>query len=213
MRRGIQGIFMGVMIMIVATQNLTAAAKNPADLIPLPAPQREGGMPLMEALSKRQSIREYSTKAIPDPVLSNLLWAAWGYNREDQKKRTAPSSNNKQEFSLYLAKSDGLFLYDAEAHALRKISDRDIRKETGKQAFVATAPLNLIMVADTKQQSSLTSSYANAGFISENIYLVCASEGLGTVVRGWFDAGQLHTVMGLSPDQQIILCQTVGYPK
>jgi nitroreductase len=201
------------MIMLFATADLRAAAKSPADLIPLPAPQREGGMPLMEALSKRQSIREYSSKTIPDPVLSNLLWAAWGYNRPDQKKRTAPSSNNKQEFSLYLAKGDGLFLYDAEMHALRKISDQDIRKETGKQPFVAKAPLNLIMVADTRQQSSLTSSYANAGFISENIYLVCASEGLGTVVRGWFDAGQLHTIMGLSPDQQIILCQTIGYPK
>lgn len=195
------------------SQGFGAAGKSQLNFIPLPEPRREGGMPLMEALDKRQSTREYSSKEIPEQELSDLLWAAWGYNRSGQKKRTAPSSNNKQEISVYLAKKDGLYLYDAELNGLFKISDADIRKETGKQAFAAEAPLNLIFVADTKLQSSTTSSFANTGFISQNVYLYCASAGLGTVIRGWFDEKTLHPAMGLNKDQDIILCQTVGYPK
>lgn len=202
-----------MMILSIIPQELGAAGKTPQNLIPLPEPRREGGMPLMEALNKRQSSREYSSRDIPEQELSDLLWAAWGYNRSGQKKRTAPSSNNKQEISVYLAKKDGLYLYDAEMNALLKISDADIREETGKQAFVDDAPLNLIFVADTKVQSNVNSSYANVGFISQNVYLYCASAGLGTVVRGLFDEDLLHRAMGLREDQKIILCQTVGYPK
>lgn len=201
------------MILNMIPQGLGAAGKTPQNLIPLPEPRREGGMPLMEALDKRQSSREYSSREIPEQELSDLLWAAWGYNRSGQKKRTAPSSNNKQEISVYLAKKDGLYLYEAEMNALLKITDADIREATGKQAFVKDAPLNLIFVADTKLQSSTNSSFANAGFISQNVYLYCASAGLETVVRGWFDAELLHHTMNLDENQKIILCQTVGYPK
>ncbi len=199
-----------IMISFLSLQTLYGGSRS--NVKPLPAPQRKGGLPLMEALDKRMSIRDYSDKQIPEQVLSNLLWAAWGYNREDKKKRTAPSAMNKQEISIYLAKADGLYLYDAETHGLIKLSGDDIRKETGKQSFVNSAPLNLIFVADMKKQSSLTSIYANTGFISQNVYLYCASEGLGGVVRGWFDEDELHQAMQLGEDQKAILCHTVGYP-
>ncbi|MBW6458669.1 MAG: SagB/ThcOx family dehydrogenase [FCB group bacterium] len=195
---------------LLAPQNSYGRSDN--DLKPLPPAQRTGGLPIMEALDKRVSTRSFSEADIPEQTLSNLLWAAWGYNRPEEKKRTAPTANNRQEFSVYLSTKDGVFLYDAEAHALIKIASEDIRATTGRQAFVKNAPLNLILVADTKKQSTLTSVYANAGFISQNIYLVCASEGLGTVVRGWFDEDALHKAMGLKEHQKIILCQTVGYP-
>ena len=53
----------------------------------------------------------------------------------------------------------------------------------------------------------------NAGFISENVYLYCASEGLATVVRGSIDRESLAKAMKLGDNQKIILAQTVGYPK
>ncbi|MBN2780971.1 MAG: SagB/ThcOx family dehydrogenase [Candidatus Marinimicrobia bacterium] len=205
-------ILIGVIMMGLFTPNKAAAAPG-AETLVLPAPERQGGMPLMEALDKRMSSRSFTQEELPEQVLSNLLWAAWGYNRADQKKRTAPSSMNKQELSVYAALKSGLYLYDAEAHALQLVSGEDIRSKTGSQPFVNSAPLNLIFVADSKKQNSLTSSYANAGFISQNVYLFCASEGLGTVVRGWFNEKSLHQAMGLGKDRKIILCQTVGYPK
>jgi SagB-type dehydrogenase family enzyme len=190
-----------------------ASAKEAQDIIVLPAVEKSGGIPLMQALDQRHSVRSFTKDPLPEQVLSNLLWAAWGYNRPDKQKRTAPSSMNKQEMSVYCALESGLYLYNAGEHRLELIKNEDLRGKTGNQPFVGSAPLNLIYVADTKKQSTETSSYANTGFISQNVYLFCASEGLGTVVRGWFDNKKLHKAMGLDDKQTIILCQTVGYPK
>jgi len=186
---------------------------------PLPQPVRKGGMPLMEALDKRCSTREFADKTLPEQTLSNLLWAAWGINREESDKHTAPSSNNKQEIDIYIVKADGVYKYIPKGHSLEKISAEDIRSSCGNQDFVATAPLNLIYVADlarTEQKDysiEPLASYSNAGFIAQNVYLFCASEGLGTVVRGWINKEVLQAKLQLKPSQKIILAQTVGYPK
>jgi len=57
-------------------------------------------------------------------------------------------------------------------------------------------------------------SYASvaAGAMAQNVYLCCASAGLATVVRAWFDRQALGQAMGLGPEQQILLTQTVGWP-
>jgi nitroreductase len=187
--------------------------------ISLPAPRKTGGMPLMEALNKRQTTREFSETKLPDQVVSDLLWAAWGYNRQDQKKRTAPSSMNKQEISVYVVLQDGVFLYNAEQQSLEKVASGDLRAKAGKQAFVATAPLTLVYVADyskmsdaSDQQKEVT-SHTDAAFISQNVYLFCASENLATGVRANVDREELHEAMHLRPEQHITLAQSVGYFK
>ncbi len=58
--------------------------------IALPPPRRTGGMPLMEALDRRSSAREFSPDPLELVVLGDLLWAANGVNREGAG-RTAPS--------------------------------------------------------------------------------------------------------------------------
>jgi SagB-type dehydrogenase family enzyme len=182
-------------------------------------PQTDGGRPLMQALKDRNSSRSFSTEKLPLPVLSNLLWAAFGINRPDSGKRTAPSAVNWQEIDIYVATADGLYIYDAKAQQLHSILSEDIRAMTGRQPFVKEAPINLIYVADfsrmgtaSKEDKELYSA-ADAGFISENVYLYCASEGLATVVRGSIDRSSLAKAMKLRPDQKIILAQTAGYPK
>lgn len=186
---------------------MTMAAQD----IQLPKPKTTGGMPLMEALSNRQSNRDFSDKELDNQTSSNLLWAAWGYNRAD--KRTAPSSRNKQELELYVVMKSGSYLYDAKNNLLKQVSNQDNRKAAGMQPFVAVAPVNIIFVADKSKGSDLESSHTNSGFISQNIYLFCASEGLNTVVRGMFDAKALTTALSLNENQVPILAQTVGYKK
>jgi SagB-type dehydrogenase family enzyme len=187
--------------------------------IQLMNPQTDGGRPLMQALKDRSTSRSFGSEKLPIQVLSNLLWAAFGINRPDLGKRTAPSAMNSQEIDIYVAAADGLYLYDAKAKQLRPILSEDIRALTGRQPFVAEAPLNLIYVADysrmTKASQEDKDLYAAAdtGFISENVYLFCASEGLATVVRGSIDRVALAKAMKLRSDQKIILAQTVGYPK
>lgn len=185
--------------------------------IKLPEPKRTGGKPLMDCLNERKSIRTFDeNKLIDNQTLSNLLWAAWGYNRED--KRTAPSSRNKQEIDLYVAIPSGVYLWDAKANVLKLIVAKDLRKETGMQPYVEKASANIIFVcnktkADAKNEQLLTeATYANAGFISQNIYLFCASEGLGAVIRGYVPKESLSKLLNLTPDQLILLAQSVGYP-
>jgi SagB-type dehydrogenase family enzyme len=185
--------------------------------IQLPAPQTDGGRPLMQVLKERRTQREFSPEKLPTQVLANLLWAAFGINRPDGR-RTAPSAMNCQEIDIYVAMGDGLFLYNAKANRLEPILAQDVRAATGTQDFVATPPVDLIYVADLSKigqsgsQADLFTG-ADVGFIGENVYLFCASEGLATVVRGSVDRAALAKVMKLRPDQRILLAQSVGYPK
>jgi SagB-type dehydrogenase family enzyme len=187
--------------------------------IKLLAAQVRGGKSLMQALQERKSLREFSSKEIPLQVISDLLWAANGINRLDSRHRTAPSAMNMQEIDIYVAKADGLYLFDAKQNMLISAVEEDIRALTGKQPFVKDAPLNLIYVADLSKMGETSGSdadfYASAdtGFISENVYLYCASAGLATVVRGSIDKLVLAKAMKLRSDQKIIFAQTVGYPK
>ena len=196
------------------------AKPRPApEMLVLPAPQQAGGKPLLEALQQRRSSREFSRRELPAAVLSNLLWAAFGVNRPQTRGRTAPSAHDWEEIDVYVATSGGLYVYDADAHVLSKRLDRDIRARTGLQDFVAEAPVNLVYVADLSRMVQASAEekaqYAgpDAGFIAQNVYLFCASEGLATVVRGMVDRPALAKLMGLAPQQRIILAHSVGYPE
>ena len=188
--------------------------------IQLPPPQTEIGKPLMQALKLRQTSRSFDSKPLPLQELSNLLWAADGINRSDTGKRTAPSAMNWQEIDVYVALPDALYLYDAKAHSLSPVIAKDLREATTTgQAFVKDAPVNLIYVADMSratrgsEEDKKFYSAADAGFIAQNVYLYCASQGLATVVRGSVDRATLAPAMKLRPEQKIMLAQTVGYPK
>jgi nitroreductase len=146
-----------------------------------------------------------------------LLWAAWGFNREN--KRTAPSSMNKQEIDLYAITKNGIYLYDAATNVLKPVVMGDYRAATGMQSFAATAPLNIVLVCNKSKLKSksetemIEATYANSGYISQNIYLFCASEGLATVVRASIVKDKLAMIKKLTDYQLITLAQTVGYPK
>ena len=211
-----RGIRSASMLMAFLLMCLVSAAAQ--EVIKLPAPKTEGGMPLMQALKERRSGREFSSQKLPLPVLSNLLWAAWGINRPDGH-HTAPSARNAQEIDVYVAMSDGLFLYEPKQHQLQRILAEDIRAATGANDYVKDAALNLVYVADParanlKEPADIAFySGADTSFLAQNVYLFCASEGLQAVVRGSIDRPALAKLMKLRPDQKITLGQSVGYPK
>jgi nitroreductase len=186
--------------------------------IQLLTPQPGSGSPLMQVLWKRMSSREFSPKPLPVEVLSNLLWAGFGINRPDGH-RTAPSARNYQDIDIYVILPEGLYLYDAKANQLKLMVAQDLRGLAGTQPYVKEAPVNLIYVSDYAKMGTATNeekaflSAADTGFISENVYLYCASEGLATVVRALIDRPALAKAMNLRPDQNITLAQSVGYPR
>jgi SagB-type dehydrogenase family enzyme len=195
-----------------------AALAQTADSIALPPPETSGGKPLIGVLKERRSERAFRAEKLSPQVLSNLLWAAFGINRPDGR-RTAPSASNRQEIAIYAALPDGVYLYDAKAHRLEKIISGDLRAATGTQPYVAEASLNLVYVADYAKMPNLSDadkilySAADTGFIGQNVYLYCASEGLATVIRASIDRAALGKALKLGPDQKITLAQSVGYPK
>jgi len=184
----------------------------------LPAPRKELGKPLMQALQLRRSTREYSQRQLSDQVLADLLWAAYGVNRASGD-RTAPYWRHIMVIDVYAAMADGVWFYDPKQHALHLHLPSDIRRETGTQDFVATAPLNLVYVAHGERMTEVSPEErrlygsVDAAFAGQNVYLYCASEGLATVFRGALDHGRLGRAMRLGEGQFVAFAQTVGYPQ
>jgi SagB-type dehydrogenase family enzyme len=188
------------------------------DTLRLPKPVKQGGKPLMEALNDRHSSRDYTGKVLTLQQLADMLWAADGINRPDGR-RTAPSARNKQEIELYLTMANGVFLYDAQQNILICFSKEDMRSKTGSQPFVKDAAVSILYVCNLDKSASdddagaLVNAAFSAGAIAQNVYLYCASEGLGSVVRGSFDAAELKRVLNLNDRKAVIMTQTVGYTK
>ena len=205
----------------LALLTLLACATTAEELapVPLPAPQLSGGKPLMEALALRTTSRAFASEPLPAQVLSNLLWAAWGINRPKEGKRTAPSARNWQEIDVLVVNASGAYLYDAPRNLLKPLVAGDHRALTGTQGFVKDAPVTLVLVADATRMGGASGAdaqgyaWADAAFISENVYLFCASEGLATGVRASVDRPALAKALRLAPTQTIVLAQSVGYPK
>jgi SagB-type dehydrogenase family enzyme len=187
------------------------------ETVKLPEVQKTGGMSLMEALQNRQSQRSYSSKDLSLQQMSNLLWATYGINRPNGY-RTVPSARTFNEFDIYIIKPEGWFVYDPVQHAMLKMGNEDLREFAGTQDFVKNAPVNLIFVADFDRMTGADDEFrkfysaTDVGYISQNVYLWCASEKLATIVRGQIDKPKAKEVLKLRPNQQVILAQTVGYP-
>lgn len=173
---------------------------------------------LLRVLAQRHSDRQFSSRTVPLALLAHLLWAAHGVNRQETGQRTAPSAKNWQEIDIYVTQEAGLFRFEPAAAALRQLSHRDLRAATGWQDFVASAPLNLVYVADlgkmdqAPRQEQKFYAALDTGFISQNVYLFCAAQGLATVARAWVDRPLLAQALQLSATQRIILAQSVGFP-
>jgi len=205
-------------LFLMVTPNFSLA--QDAEVIKLPPPQMEGGMPLMKALKLRQSTRGGFGPDVPlsMQVISNLLWAADGVNRPGNH-RTAPSAADWQNIDIYVTTAAGLFLYDPIKHELKVLGKEDVRAVAGQQDFVKTAPLNLIYIADMARavfggkkmpEVEQTWSFANVGLIAQNVYLFCASENLACIVRAMVDQAAIAKTLKLRPEQKVILSQTVA---
>jgi nitroreductase len=215
-----------IILIIISCQFICFAQdKLPFDTIKLLTPDKNKGIPVMQALNSRKTTRELSDKKLSFQQLSELLWAANGINRVDGK-RTAPAAMNMQFVDLYVVAQEGIYVYDAIKNRLIPVKEGDFRKETGSQDFVSEAAVNLLYVADLEKlknmparisnlsnEDKLKWAYIGAGCQVENVNLYCASEGLGEVVRGSVDAQKIQNLIKTHPEQVVLIAQTVGVVK
>ncbi len=217
-------------LMALASTSLLQACKPPpakSSTMPADLPTEKiaitptAGSPttLMEALRNRKSATAFQTQPLSKEMLLDLLWAAWGINRPDSGKRTAPSAMNTQEIDIYVLLSDGVYIYDAKANQILSVLTQDIRAKLGTQGFIKDAPVQLLFVADyakyrigSQSQKELYSA-CHTSFIGQNVYLYCASQGLAARFYAGLDRAALNESLKLREDQAIVFAQAVGYPK
>ncbi|MFC2161242.1 nitroreductase family protein [Acidobacteriota bacterium] len=210
-------------------QNAQTSSSASLEAIELLPPETDGGKSVLAALKVRMTNRNVSAKKLPPQMLSNLLWAAFGVNREEDINRgrvgrTAATASNSQEIDLYVALPEGVYLYEAVHHRLSPVAAGDFRSRSNRRA-AATAPVNIFYVADIAKYKDapfqepglrdpdVQKSYyfAATGLIAGNVYLFAASQGLAA----WFhncDKQNTSKEFKLRSDQRVLFAQTVGYP-
>ncbi len=171
----------------------------------LPTPVVTGGMPLMEAIDARRSERFYDPgKAIDDQTLSEILWVAWGANKNG--KRTIPTALNRQNMGLYLLTPTGTWRYDGMKNRLVLVNEKNLIPLCAKQPYVNDAPVQLLYTAVDDKWGRF-----HVGSAYQNVYLYAASKGLGTVIRGAIDEPALTRELGLTGGERVMVHQTVGH--
>jgi hypothetical protein len=199
---------------------------KPIKLLP---PEKEGGKSVLAALRERKTVRRISREPLPLLMISTLLWAAFGINREEslfgKAGRTAASASNSQEIDLYVAMAEGIYLFQAIPHILAPVAYGDFRRLASYRGM-AKAPLSIIYVVDltrydtserqpdpymgeTEVQKSYY--YTDTGMIAQNVYLFAASHGL----VAWFhncEREKLIEVLNLRSEQRALFGQSVGFP-
>jgi len=194
-----------------------------SDIIKLLKPQKDLEFPLMRAIELRRTKRKWKNSNLSDQEISNLLWVACGITHKETKqsksRRTAPSACNSQEIKVFIALSDGVFLYDEKNHQIIRVHSKDIRENIGTQKMMRSAPVGLIYVSDFSKlktfqfkdnESKWFTSTADTGFISQNVYLYCAAANLSTAILGLVDRDKLHKIIGLKENEKIVYTQVVG---
>ena len=202
-------------LFILAIMTMLSMSTMAQNVQQLPTPKfdkKSNGVSLVETLQRRESVREYSAEAITDQELSNILWAACGINRPDSKRLTSPTAMNAQDIIVYVCRADGAWRYDALQNSLTRITELDLRKAIGgRQEFAVNAPVCLLLVSDiSKLRGNREFGAMDAGYVSENIYLVCAAMGLKTVARAMMERDALVRELGLNDSQIPMLNHPIG---
>ncbi len=182
-----------------------ALALAEGELKKLPAPDTTGGKPLMSALAARHASRSFSSEPLTDKLISDMLWAGYGINRENGR-RTAPSAKNVQDIEIYIMLPDGAWIYEPKSHALKQVVAKDFRE------MAMPAPAVLLYVADTTKSIDAMTMAIHTGAILQNVGLFCASAGLNNVVSQRFDSNALSKALNLPNTKKIMISQSVGRP-
>lgn len=209
--------------LFLASATLTSAFPSRSSLADstaeLPPPPKHGEGSLIEALLRRRSTRLYTDEPIDTASLAALLWCAFGINRLESGGHTAPSWHTSMETDIYVADAGGVSKFEPATHRLLPVLTQDIRHEASPQPFVGTAPLVLVYVADRARMykasdgEQIQSAHVDAAIIAQNVYLYCASVGLGTCLVGGADKAGLARMLKLPDSQLVTFVQPVGHTK
>jgi SagB-type dehydrogenase family enzyme len=201
------------------------AGNESGDIIKLPEPRDSGGISVEEALLERRSIRNYKDEALTLAEVSQLLWAAQGITHPDGY-RTAPSAGALYPLEVYVAAGNvvglpaGIYKYRPQGHELEKVAGEDVRAELCAaaldQEFVEDGAAVLVFAAVYKRttgkygERGVRYVHMEVGHAAQNVYLQAVSLGLGTVVVGAFDDGEVERLLQMQDDERALCIMPVG---
>ncbi len=188
---------------------MTQAATGAVRALPAPA---HLSVTLTEALAKRRSVRDYAETPVDEAKLAYVLWSAAGITAPDGS-RTTPSTMHRAAIDPYVIDADGVWRYEAAENRLVCVASGDKRADsTLGQDFVAKAAVTILLAADKKKGEGIESYFGtDAGCMAMAVQLAAQAAGLGSVIRGSFDAGKMMAALGADGAQKVpVLCVTLG---
>lgn len=196
----------------------------------LPEPQISGKVSLEETISKRRSRRNFKDKALTLEQISQILWSAQGITNKEKGSRSAPSAGALYPLEIYLVVSDqgvedletGVYHFSPKENNLKMVKAGDYRDDLAKaglgQSSINQAPVSIVITAIyervTQKYGDRGKKYVHmeAGHAGQNIYLQAEALGLGTVVIGAFNDGQVKRVLSLAEGEPLYI-MPIGYSK
>jgi SagB-type dehydrogenase family enzyme len=194
--------------------------------LPLPVAEDSASLRLLRV---RESCRHYERRLLPLKKLAALLAGAYGIARVDHKilnglgmlLRTVPSAGGLFPLEVYVVlqlvecASDGLYHFNVRKHSLESISTgmclSDFSSVLYAYPFIenANALLFLSAVFARTQRKYGPRGYRyillEAGHVAQNICLLAAAEGLGSLCMGAFSDAQLNRMLGLDGAREATL--------
>lgn len=149
-------------------------------------------MDVMEAISKRSSVRSYRDEPVPDGILAEIMEAA----------RLAPSASNRQPWTFIVVREDDRRQKLAEA--------------ARRQAFVGEAPVVIAGVALEPERVMTCQVPAYAVDVSialAYITLAAVERGLGTCWIGAFEQEAVRWILEVPAEYRVVALMPLGYPE
>lgn len=191
-------------------------------IVKLPPPRQRSEISLEETLTKRRSIRSFTSAKLSWEEIGQLLWAAQGITERSDGLRTAPSAGALYPLEMYVIMEEGVYHYQPQDHQLQCTRENDVRGRLSQAALgqesVKDAPV-VFVIAGVFERTTWKYGergeryvYMEAGHAAQNLLLQATALGLGAVPVGAFHDEQVEKLLRLQQDQRALYVIPIGWP-
>jgi SagB-type dehydrogenase family enzyme len=191
-------------------------------IVKLPPPRQRSEISLEEALTKRRSMRSFSSAKLSWDEVGQLLWAAQGITEKGDGLRTAPSAGALYPLEMYVVMDAGVYHYQPPDHQLQRTLASNIRNELCRAALgqecVQDAPAVFVIAGVLERtarkygERSQRYVHIEAGHAAQNLLLQATALNLGAVPVGAFRDAQVEKLLKLPDDEKALYLIPVGRP-
>lgn len=196
----------------------------------LPDPIHDGKISVETAITRRRTVRSFTSKPLKKETLSQLLYAAQGITGDRGFKRAAPSGGALYPLDLYAVVGEkgvehldaGIYHYVPSGHRIETVSSGDNRNALARaslgQMWMAAAPAILVITAEYARicikygDRGVRYAMIEAGHAGQNLFLQAEAMGLKAGIVGAFQDEQVLRVMGIPQKHEPLSIMPVGYP-